>query len=140
MESGALQYIWRRQRPEVLRSFVRASAQRVQPHQTRSHHTPQSLSHQLRLNSSMSKNSEKPEEGKEPESSWKDVIYNPRTGEFFGRTARNWGELTQTLCTASVSFMQEVKCAFYRNSHKRRILLQKVFSHKHLNHEDPQGS
>ncbi|KAK7158952.1 hypothetical protein R3I94_005326 [Phoxinus phoxinus] len=39
----------------------------------------------------MSKKSEKPVEGKEPESNWKDVIYNPRTGEFFGRTGRNWG-------------------------------------------------
>ncbi|XP_068079034.1 sodium/potassium-transporting ATPase subunit beta-3a isoform X1 [Danio rerio] len=39
----------------------------------------------------MSKKSENPAEGKEPESSWKDAIYNPRTGELFGRTARNWG-------------------------------------------------
>ncbi|XP_052470279.1 sodium/potassium-transporting ATPase subunit beta-3 isoform X2 [Carassius gibelio] len=39
----------------------------------------------------MSKKNEEPAEGKEPEGSWKDVIYNPRTGEFFGRTANNWG-------------------------------------------------
>lgn len=36
------------------------------------------------------KKNDKPE-GKEPKSSWKDAIYNPRTGEFFGRTGRNWG-------------------------------------------------
>ncbi|TRY93695.1 hypothetical protein DNTS_029401 [Danionella cerebrum] len=39
----------------------------------------------------MSKKNENPANAKEPESSWKDAIYNPRTGELFGRTARNWG-------------------------------------------------
>uniref|UniRef100_A0A8D0D9H1 Sodium/potassium-transporting ATPase subunit beta n=1 Tax=Sander lucioperca TaxID=283035 RepID=A0A8D0D9H1_SANLU len=28
----------------------------------------------------------------EPKESWKDCIYNPRTGEFMGRTASSWGE------------------------------------------------
>lgn len=30
--------------------------------------------------------------GKETTSSWKDSIYNPRTGELLGRTASSWGE------------------------------------------------
>uniref|UniRef100_A0A4W4G620 Sodium/potassium-transporting ATPase subunit beta n=1 Tax=Electrophorus electricus TaxID=8005 RepID=A0A4W4G620_ELEEL len=34
---------------------------------------------------------EKPGDEKEPESTWKHSIYNPRTGEFFGRTASSWG-------------------------------------------------
>lgn len=29
---------------------------------------------------------------KENDSSWKDVIYNPRTGELLGRTASSWGK------------------------------------------------
>jgi len=58
----------------------------------------------------MSKKSEKPAEGKELESNWKDVIYNPRTGEFFGRTGRNWGELTETL---TASFMKCAVCIAY---------------------------
>ncbi|XP_030630363.1 sodium/potassium-transporting ATPase subunit beta-3a [Chanos chanos] len=33
----------------------------------------------------------KPEEEKEPQTSWKDFLYNPRTGEFVGRTASSWG-------------------------------------------------
>ncbi|KAI4890254.1 hypothetical protein NFI96_014028, partial [Prochilodus magdalenae] len=41
----------------------------------------------VRLNLAMANKEEKPE-GKE--SSWKDVIYNPRTGEFIGRTASSW--------------------------------------------------
>uniref|UniRef100_A0A4W4G6W9 Sodium/potassium-transporting ATPase subunit beta n=1 Tax=Electrophorus electricus TaxID=8005 RepID=A0A4W4G6W9_ELEEL len=39
----------------------------------------------------MSTKEEKPGDEKEPESTWKHSIYNPRTGEFFGRTASSWG-------------------------------------------------
>ncbi|XP_066509065.1 sodium/potassium-transporting ATPase subunit beta-3-like [Hoplias malabaricus] len=40
----------------------------------------------------MSKKEEKlAEEKAESESSWKHLIYNPRTGEFVGRTASSWG-------------------------------------------------
>lgn len=39
----------------------------------------------------MSNKTENPDKGKEPESSWTDAIYNPRTGEFIGRTGKNWG-------------------------------------------------
>lgn len=94
----------------------------------------QRLSHQLRLNFSMSKKSEKPAEGKEPESSWKDVIYNPRTGQFFGRTARNWGELTRTLPTASLMLL--MKCAVYINN----CLTEINCWASSLKHEDPLGS
>ncbi|KAK5621392.1 hypothetical protein CRENBAI_007615 [Crenichthys baileyi] len=34
---------------------------------------------------------EKEEKKKEKKESWKDLIYNPRTGEFLGRTASSWG-------------------------------------------------
>lgn len=34
----------------------------------------------------------KEEKADEKQSSWKDAIYNPRTGEFIGRTASSWGE------------------------------------------------
>ncbi|KAM6988015.1 sodium/potassium-transporting ATPase subunit beta-3-like [Tautogolabrus adspersus] len=40
------------------------------------------------------RNEERKEEAKEDKDkkeSWKDAIYNPRTGEFMGRTARSWG-------------------------------------------------
>lgn len=37
----------------------------------------------------MSTKEDKPAENK---SSWKDFIYNPRTGEFIGRTASSWGK------------------------------------------------
>lgn len=37
----------------------------------------------------MANKEEKPDEQK---SSWKDAIYNPRTGEFIGRTASSWGK------------------------------------------------
>lgn len=40
-------------------------------------------------NTTMSTKEGKPEENK---SSWKDFIYNPRTGEFMGRTASSWGK------------------------------------------------
>jgi hypothetical protein len=30
---------------------------------------------------------------KEKKSSWKDSIYNPRTGELLGRTASSWGKI-----------------------------------------------
>lgn len=76
----------------------------------------------------MSKKSEKPVEGKEPESSWKDVIYNPRTGQFFGRTAKNWGELTRTLPTAS--FMLLMKCAVYINNQGRFYDRNKLLNYK----------
>ncbi|KAK5868114.1 hypothetical protein PBY51_009158 [Eleginops maclovinus] len=33
----------------------------------------------------------KKEAKEEPKESWRDSIYNPRTGEFMGRTARSWG-------------------------------------------------
>ncbi|KAL0173648.1 hypothetical protein M9458_029616, partial [Cirrhinus mrigala] len=32
----------------------------------------------------------KEEKADEKQSSWKDFIYNPRTGEFIGRTASSW--------------------------------------------------
>lgn len=35
-------------------------------------------------------NKEEKAEGKE--SGWKDFFYNPRTGEFLGRTASSWGK------------------------------------------------
>lgn len=35
---------------------------------------------------------EKKEEKKEEKESWGDFIYNPRTGEFLGRTASSWGK------------------------------------------------
>lgn len=35
---------------------------------------------------------EKKEDKKEKEESWGDFIYNPRTGEFLGRTASSWGK------------------------------------------------
>ncbi|KAI1882665.1 hypothetical protein AGOR_G00237230 [Albula goreensis] len=38
----------------------------------------------------MSNKDEKPEEQKESQSTWKDFVYNPRTGEFIGRTASSW--------------------------------------------------
>lgn len=34
----------------------------------------------------------KEEKSDEKQSSWKDFIYNPRTGEFIGRTASSWGK------------------------------------------------
>ncbi|XP_060903378.1 sodium/potassium-transporting ATPase subunit beta-3-like [Labrus mixtus] len=38
------------------------------------------------------RNEERKEEAKDgKKESWKDAIYNPRTGEFMGRTARSWG-------------------------------------------------
>ncbi|XP_041796454.1 sodium/potassium-transporting ATPase subunit beta-3b [Chelmon rostratus] len=37
------------------------------------------------------KKEEKKEEKEEKKESWKDFIYNPRTGEFLGRTASSWG-------------------------------------------------
>uniref|UniRef100_A0AAZ1X744 Sodium/potassium-transporting ATPase subunit beta n=1 Tax=Oreochromis aureus TaxID=47969 RepID=A0AAZ1X744_OREAU len=36
-------------------------------------------------------NEAKREQKKEKQDSWKDFIYNPRTGEFLGRTAGSWG-------------------------------------------------
>ncbi|XP_064197633.1 sodium/potassium-transporting ATPase subunit beta-3a isoform X3 [Anguilla rostrata] len=42
-------------------------------------------------NPAMSTKEEKPEEQKGNQSSWKDFLYNPRTGEFIGRTASSWG-------------------------------------------------
>lgn len=38
----------------------------------------------------MADKKEKPEA---KESSWKDFLYNPRTGEFMGRTASSWGKI-----------------------------------------------
>ncbi len=84
LASGALPCIWKRQRFVALHQGISPLSSASSDQVTSPH-------------SSMSKKSEKPAEGKEPENSWKDVIYNPRTGEFFGRTASNWGELTQTL-------------------------------------------
>lgn len=34
---------------------------------------------------------------KENKSSWKDSIYNPRTGELLGRTASSWGKEGATM-------------------------------------------
>ncbi|KAG5286143.1 hypothetical protein AALO_G00011390 [Alosa alosa] len=39
----------------------------------------------------MTKDQDKPGDEKEYKTSWKDSIYNPRTGEFVGRTASSWG-------------------------------------------------
>lgn len=35
---------------------------------------------------------DKKEEKEEKKESWKDIIYNPRTGEFLGRTGSSWGK------------------------------------------------
>lgn len=45
----------------------------------------------------MASNEDKPA-AKEDENagSWKDSIFNPRTGEFCGRTAKSWGKKTWT--------------------------------------------
>lgn len=37
-------------------------------------------------------NTEDKAPSKENKSSWKDSIYNPRTGELMGRTASSWGK------------------------------------------------
>ncbi|XP_012681786.2 sodium/potassium-transporting ATPase subunit beta-3a isoform X1 [Clupea harengus] len=39
----------------------------------------------------MTKEEQKPGEGKEGKTRWTDCIYNPRTGEFIGRNASSWG-------------------------------------------------
>lgn len=46
----------------------------------------------------MANKEEKPEGVKD--SSWKEFIYNPRTGEFLGRTASSWGKKTSSKCGA----------------------------------------
>uniref|UniRef100_A0A672L5M6 Sodium/potassium-transporting ATPase subunit beta-3 n=1 Tax=Sinocyclocheilus grahami TaxID=75366 RepID=A0A672L5M6_SINGR len=40
----------------------------------------------------------KEEKADEKQSSWKDFFYNPRTGEFIGRTASSWGHATLKMC------------------------------------------
>lgn len=50
------------------------------------------LPHQPHI-ASMATNNKEEKPGEK--SSWKDFIYNPRTGEFIGRTAKSWGKKTQ---------------------------------------------
>uniref|UniRef100_A0A3B4H888 Sodium/potassium-transporting ATPase subunit beta-3 n=1 Tax=Pundamilia nyererei TaxID=303518 RepID=A0A3B4H888_9CICH len=51
----------------------------------------------------------------EKQDSWKDFIYNPRTGEFLGRTAGSWGKRVYLFIYFffSVLYKFTIRCKFY---------------------------